>query len=447
MEPRSAIANAARGQYVDAYHKLRIVQIQDDQKQPVSVLTFPKAPLRDVPVESAVAVHPVTRQEDLDGLVAKYGWTIEAAGQKGIWVRSSFLGRCYVALSFSPRQQTGAPHVDPPPISEEEKGESQLDQLNRFQQVANLYKQAAIFLYSIQREKSTEHLFLVDAAQAFGADRDRVPQQLSLDDRRLFARATSGYQLIVPSPAFERRLRSYLLVESRRHPQVVAAQKYRTTVPKFFETLSDFNPQPSSTELFSSPQSVRLWLKLRRENPERRERGKPLCAEFRPSESDLESERFFLAEIENLAAKKESTRRDEQAAAAQRRLDVLHDSWVEPYFYRHYRVEQNAIGLVQNVPRGEKELAFRVAVLWKKHKVNFGPTLSRLQYVWDLSSTPLLLQQANVIVYSAPDGVLFSGDRSNPRDAVLLRYLSPPGPPRYAAWLPVHAASLEPLRG
>ena len=206
-------------------------------------------------------------------------------------------------------------------------------------------------------------------------------------------------QLIVPNEEFKKRLNFYLRKELQLNKERVMAQKHRETIPNFYKYKTNFKKWDNIL-MFSSAAGVQEWIRYKTTS---KEYLKCLVSPtFRPSETDLARLDFLkLCEEEK---KKESSgserkraessgserkRAEVSAAAAAKRYLDFQTELLEPYFFHHYKINNEDVSLVQNVLSAGKTFngnlfqALLVSRIWVLYQVNRAS-------VEDLSSAPLL---------------------------------------------------------
>lgn len=269
-------------------------------------------------------------------------------------------------------------------------------------------------------------------------------------------------QLIVPNEEFKKRLNFYLQKELQLNKERVLAQKHRETIPNFYKYKTNFKKW-DNIRMFSSAAGVQEWIRYKTTS---KEYLKCLVSPtFRPSETDLarldflklceeekkkESSGRGRAEMSGSERKRAEVSESERkraaasaAAAAKRYLD-FQTELLEPYFFHHYKINNEDVSLVQNVLSAGKTFngnlfqALLVSRIWVLYQVNRDS-------VEDLPSDPLpdlkwgglsgadlereinqkdenqIFEDYNVVVYS-PNGAKINYPVNGVPQAYLIQY-------------------------
>ncbi len=260
-------------------------------------------------------------------------------------------------------------------------------------------------------------------------------------------------QLIVPNEEFKKRLNFYLRKELQLNKERVLAQKHRETIPNFYKYKTNFKKWDNIL-MFSSAAGVQEWIRYKTTS---KEYLKCLVSSiFRPSETDLARLGFLKLDAEEKKKEAPSERKRAEvsgserkraevsaAAAAKRYLD-FQTELLEPYFFHHYKINNEDVSLVQNVLSAGKTLrnnlfqALLVSRIWVLYQVNRDS-------VEDLPSDPLpdlkwgglsaadlereinqkdenqIFEDYNVVVYS-PNGAKINYPVNGVPQAYLIQY-------------------------
>ena len=385
-------------QYIDVAGKLRMLQfnvpLEYFQTSAaatvwVSLIVSPHAPLWNVPRQTDLTVHATATKEQVLRFIERWALKISTVAPKGVWADSSTFGGCYLPFAGS------GTDVE----------ESELWRFRRAKQLANIYMQAALFVASHRPNDSPDTWFEVIPHHRYSVDLNAaLSNRLDFTDAALF----SSEKLIVPSDEFVAKLQFFVQRTRTRDPAKFDRQKQCSTVPDFFQNRSDFQQKPN-TRIFASKFAVQEWIASRKTAMYP---GKKISKHFRPAAHDLTFIRFLETEIQSSRAKARTV--------AEKQLKALRESLMEPYFFSHYRLENDRLALVQNVQDGEYERALHLASVWQKNSVNLH------------DATPSEASDVtNIRVYSPEGDVLQQQGDENQVAAYLIRYL----PDSYAALL------------
>lgn len=383
-------------QYIDVAGKLRILQFHLPLQKTtvwVSLIVSPHAPLWNVPRQTDLTVHATATKEQVLQFTELWTLKLSAVTATGVWADSSIFGFCYLPFGGCASET-------------EEAEDSELWRFRRAKQLANIYMQAALFVASTRPNDSPDTWFEVIPQYGYSANLEvALSSRLDFDVDALFS---SSKKLIVPSDEFVAKLKFFVQRTKTQDPAKFDRQKQCSTVPDFFQNRCDFKPK-KKTRIFASKFAVQEWMASRKtvKYP-----GKKIAQRFRPAAHDLAFIRFLETEIQDSRAKARTV--------AEKQLKTLRESLMEPYFFSHYRLENDRLALVQNVQDGEYERALHVASFWHKNSVNLHD-----------AETSEASDVTNIRVYSPEGEVLQQQGDENQVEAYLIRYL----PDSYAALL------------
>lgn len=316
----------AESQYIDDNGKTRMINFDIDGDK-LSLMTSPIPPL-DLPSDRTISEISIKSALEFireRGLAITFQDGNEEDGIQGLWVEMQeenpgiYYGYIPIKIAKSLSDVEFADPTKNDPLRTDNIS-SELHTFRKNRKIADFLKHYVLYTYSLDPENFGEDSFVVKKGHVY--DIEKLNKRLFKENNRVMY--DKNGKLIATSDAIVRNLLSYLKVRIATDKPGVLNMRNLTTIPDYYQSISDFRPAPNQL-IFTSANGVIRWKR------------------------EMKRNKTANTISDNLMA--EST---------------------EPYFYRAPKIEKGLLMVVQNVQDGLLENAAYVSYKWLKDRVNIG---------------------------------------------------------------------------